>query len=740
MNPVCKPCRAGVFCVNGEETPCRVSCDAGLVLEGFCGSGSASDNTKCAPAPEGSYAVDGVAVPCLTTCEAGKLLTGSCPEGSSADGMTCASCPEGSWCENGVAEPCTVECINGKIISGSCPEGSGSDTVACDPCPAGSFCSDNQVFACKSECPDGKFLDGECSAGSAEDTTHCTPCPSGVFCKGGEQTACTTTCADGQELQGFCSAGSTEDTVSCAPCLAGSFCTGGVASPCKTTCDDGEEFKGTCEAGSATDTTACDICPAGFYCQDGLKAECKKSCDADFEMVGACTPGSVTDTVKCESGNTPAPFFVDWWTHKTVAEGVNEQLVGVATDRMGAETRFTGAAGSTGFIEGRVKMPLQGGKWNIQFYAFWPDYDKKASKDMAHGTYPEQGYGKRGKDTITVTINGETIVMTEPANAKGKTQIPGHAFFFDDFVGDQLIYRFDFTSTTAEPFARPYIVAGEITILRDGTTGDDGAGLVGGKGKLKGFIKDAIDGKKIRKPKDSNDGFEKKGLTISEDPKLLIFLKSQLIAQVKVKGGRYSVNIADGQYTCVAIYRGLMTFYDPLCHVVNGNTVEKDIVMSPFVVPGQVRAVLTWGNLIKDLDCFMLTPHQDISDPPCEVNWKNRKCSSGSVKLDKDDKDGHGPETITAHNLNTGRYRYRVSEYGGDAENRERLLNSEAMVTVYTSLSSRVFEIGKPGTGFIKGNNWYVFTIDGGMDKIFPCDEDTCGHGFHDPKAMRRLR
>ena len=79
-------------------------------------------------------------------------------------------------------------------------------------------------------------------------------------------------------------------------------------------------------------------------------------------------------------------------------------------------------------------------------------------------------------------------------------------------------------------------------------------------------------------------------------------------SQVKVKGGRYSVNIADGQYTCVAIYRGLMTFYDPLCHVVNGNTVEKDIVMSPFVVPGQVRAVLTWGNLIKDLDCFMLTP------------------------------------------------------------------------------------------------------------------------------------
>lgn len=506
MNTVCKPCRAGVFCVNGEETPCRVSCDAGLVLEGFCGSGSPIDSTKCIPAPKGSYAADGLAIPCLTSCEAGKLLTGTCPERSTADGMTCVACPEGLWCENGFAEPCTTECRNGKVISGSCPEGSGSDTVVCNPCPAGSFCSNNQVFPCKSECPDGKFLDGECSPGSTEDTSHCTPCPSGVFCKGGERTACTSTCADGQELQGFCSAGSTDDTVSCAPCPAGSFCRGGVATACKTTCDDGEEFKGTCKTGSPTDTTTCDICPAGFYCQDGLKAQCKKSCDPDFEMVGACAPGSVTDTVKCESGNTPAPFFVEWWSHRTGADGVNEQLNGVATANLGAETRFTGAAGSTGFVEGRIKMPLHGGKWNLQFYAFWPGYDKNAPADTAHPTYPEQGWGKPKTDTITAIINGKKIEMPGPTDNKGKAKLPGRVFFFQDFVGDELTYRFDFTSTTAEPSARPFIVAGEVTILRDGTTGDEGAGYVAGKGMLTGFFVDAIDGKKIRKQKPTDDG------------------------------------------------------------------------------------------------------------------------------------------------------------------------------------------------------------------------------------------
>ena len=36
----------------------------------------------------------------------------------------------------------------------------------------------------------------------------------------------------------------------------------------------------------------------------------------------------------------------------------------------------------------------------------------------------------------------------------------------------------------------------------------------------------------------------------------------------------------------------------------------------------------------------MSSRHKDLADPPCEVNWSNRKCLSESVKLDKDDKRG----------------------------------------------------------------------------------------------------
>lgn len=49
--------------------------------------------------------------------------------------------------------------------------------------------------------------------------------------------------------------------------------------------------------------------------------------------------------------------------------------------------------------------------------------------------------------------------------------------------------------------------------------------------------------------------------------------------------------------------------------------------------------------------------HQDVSELPCEVSWAQKECSSHSVQLDKDDKAGFGPETITVNGVRQGRYR-----------------------------------------------------------------------------------
>jgi len=194
-------------------------------------------------------------------------------------------------------------------------------------------------------------------------------------------------------------------------------------------------------------------------------------------------------------------MFINWWKMRSASENVNEGTEGSDSDKLGGETRLTSAAGTQGFIEGRTVMPLGGGKWNLQFYAFWPDYSKKDGvSDHSTGTFPLQAYGKQIEDTITATMNGQVVEMGQP-------KVPGGAYFLVDFVENELVWRFDFTSKTPEQLARPFIVSGEVTMLRDDSTGDEGAGVATGKGALKGTVMNAIDGKKVAQvKKTSNDG------------------------------------------------------------------------------------------------------------------------------------------------------------------------------------------------------------------------------------------
>jgi len=323
---------------------------------------------------------------------------------------------------------------------------------------------------------------------------------------------------------------------------------------------------------------------------------------------------------------------------------------------------------------------------------------------------------------------------------------PGVAYFDVDSVADEVVWRFDFTSQTPEVKARPFIVAGEVTIVHDSTTGDQGAGAGSGRGKLAGYVLNAIDGRKIRPPKPATDGIDRKGIPVDSDARLLLFKKSKLIMQAPVKSAKFKFNIEDGEYTCVAMLKGFMAFYDQEC-IIAGNKLKKNVVFSPFVAPGQMRVVLTWGEAVKDLDSYMLVPHAEVTDPPCEANWKNKECSSGAVHLDQDAKSGFGPETITLDSLRAGRYRFRVSEYHGFSDNRDRLVMSEAQVALYTATGVTVYRVDQAGSeaeptgaGFLKGESWYVFIIDGATGKAYPCSGDVCGHGYHHHDNRGRLR
>ena len=65
----------------------------------------------------------------------------------------------------------------------------------------------------------------------------------------------------------------------------------------------------------------------------------------------------------------------------------------------------------------------------------------------------------------------------------------------------------------------------------------------------------------------------------------------------------------------------------------------------------EARLVLTWADKPKDLDIYVLAPPASPGEAPCEVNWRQKDCHSNTVRLDRDDTNGHGPETISVSHL-----------------------------------------------------------------------------------------
>ena len=153
---------------------------------------------------------------------------------------------------------------------------------------------------------------------------------------------------------------------------------------------------------------------------------------------------------------------------------------------------------------------MTGGKWLVHWYAAWPEYDPSQPTDMQTHTFPKQGYGKPMVDTIKATLNGVTVDMPPPADRRGRPVFGKRVFFTHEFVGDELSYRFDFTSKTPEVMARPFIVSGEVTLLRDSTTEDEGTGSgttpYWKGGRIMGKARSALDGKSLAKPRSVFDG------------------------------------------------------------------------------------------------------------------------------------------------------------------------------------------------------------------------------------------
>jgi adhesin/invasin len=138
-----------------------------------------------------------------------------------------------------------------------------------------------------------------------------------------------------------------------------------------------------------------------------------------------------------------------------------------------------------------------------------------------------------------------------------------------------------------------------------------------------------------------------------------------------------------------------------------GAPTTQNTAMSPQLAVGDLRIVLTWGASPGDLDSYLWVPGGG------QVYYSNKGSltSAPYAKLDVDDVDGFGPETISIVQLNTGTYSFAVQALGGGA-----FVPDETTVRVYDS-TGLIGEFAPPSGS---GNWWRVFTLNGNTGNITP--------------------
>jgi hypothetical protein len=152
---------------------------------------------------------------------------------------------------------------------------------------------------------------------------------------------------------------------------------------------------------------------------------------------------------------------------------------------------------------------------------------------------------------------------------------------------------------------------------------------------------------------------------------------------------------------------------------------ELNISMTKEIIPGSLRFILTWKNRPADLDSYLFTPSINGSAPTFITN--NRP---GAIfvppfaYLDRDARNGFGPETITIRQLFPGTYTYSVFNNSPgsftDPNNRDgELYGSGAVVQIYND-KGLVQSITAPEQKSTTGNAqwWNVCTLDGNTGNI----------------------
>ncbi|MBN1999565.1 hypothetical protein JW935_18570 [candidate division KSB1 bacterium] len=137
--------------------------------------------------------------------------------------------------------------------------------------------------------------------------------------------------------------------------------------------------------------------------------------------------------------------------------------------------------------------------------------------------------------------------------------------------------------------------------------------------------------------------------------------------------------------------------------------------VSPVLPPGHLRFVLDWEKTPLDLDAHLEKSGYYHVSPRSMLT-----ADDGIARLDRDDRDGYGPETITVKEIdNTADYYYMVHDYSNRrSDDNKSLSDSKAFVKVYGEENKMLFVFQVPQNQ--TGTYWPVLQISNGV--ITPLD------------------
>ena len=263
---------------------------------------------------------------------------------------------------------------------------------------------------------------------------------------------------------------------------------------------------------------------------------------------------------------------------------------------------------------------------------------------------------------------------------------------------------------------------------------------------ISGDVVNAVDGRPLKQGTLVSDGYTPSSYAVLASPTLLILHDSAFVAEVPVaaKDATFSITLPARDYECAMIMPGYDAFFASNCTGMGLASRQTGaslitptlrIALSPLLMPGQARAVLTWNPSPKDLDLHLLVP----SDSPggkqaCDLSWQTKACNGGHSVLDVDQTNGKGPETMTVRHFEPGTYIYSVQEYGG-SKAKPKWASSGATVHFFTQSQKLTFTVAG-GDGYLSSATspdghpdtpvWVVFLVDGLTRHVTMCTPQLC--------------